>query len=453
MQQTTHTKGKLAGKPAGKLAPALCSLDWRLWIAIMATMLLPSIYQTVRIFFLGQMPDTWAYSIASQSQYLNLFYEVIQEALIVPLYFLLGKSLGNREEFATKVKSGLLLTAAVYALLSLLLIVLAQPLIVFMGQQQHLLEATVSYIRLETVANLFSTLWKFMLVVLVTLGRQKIMYTVLALQMVLSIVLDSFLVSNLPFSLQLGVNGIALSNITVNLLMVALSLLLLKKEGVFQVRSQKNTFLWMKEWWIVGKFSGLESLVRNLAFMLMVVRLVNLVAEQGTYWVANSFIWNWLLLPNLALADVVKKEVGESLDNVAKKTAGYLILTTILSFLWLASIPLWKIFLQHIMNIDDYQLVFQIVLIQTPFYLIFLYNNILDATFTGAGRLDYLFIQTILINGIYYGGLFILYLLGIFRPGLMGICLMFGFGMALDLIPTIIQYRRFLHHHGLKMKL
>lgn len=450
MQQTTPP-----GKFAGKFAPALRSVDWRLWTAIMATMVLPSLYQTVRIFFLGSLPDTYSYSIASQNQYVSLFYEVIQEALIVPLYFLLGKSLGNREEFAAKVKSGLALTAAVYALLSLLLIAAARPLVTFMGQQRDLVAATVSYIRLETLANLFGTLWKFMLAVLVTLGRQKIMYAVLALQMVLSIILDSFLVSDLPFSLQLGVNGIAATNITVNSLMVALSLLLLKREGVFQAGSRKESFkdnfLWMKEWWKVGKYSGLESLIRNLAFMLMVVRLVNLVAEQGTYWVANTFIWNWLLLPSLALADLVKKEVGESLDKVSRKTAGYLALTTILSLLWLATIPLWKPFLQHIMNIADYQLVFRIVLIQTPFYIVFLYNNVLDATFAGAGRLDYLFIQTVLINGIWYGGAFLLYLPGIFRPGLTGICLMFGLGMALDFIPTIVQYRRFLHHHQLKI--
>lgn len=149
----------------------------------------------------------------------------------------------------------------------------------------------------------------------------------------------------------------------------------------------------------------------------------------------------------------MKKEVGESLENVRTKTAGYLALTAILSLLWLASIPLWKPFLQHVMNISDYQLVFTIVLIQTPFYIIFLFNNgVLDSTLSGAGRLDYLFIQTVLINGIYYGGLFLLYLAGIFRPGLIGICLMFGFGMALDLIPTVIQYRRFLRHHGLRIQ-
>lgn len=437
------------------IALSLHYVNWKLWIAIISTMMLPSIYQTVRIFFLGSLSDDSAFSIASQSQYINLFYEVIQEALIVPLYFILGKSLGNKEEFANKVQTGLILTGIIYTILSLIIIIGAGPLIIFMKQQQDLIETTITYIRLETIANLFSTMWKFMLVVLISLGKEKIIYIVLIIQMVLSIIFDSFLISTLPFSLQLGVKGIAITNITINLIMVALAIILLKKEGIFNhinnKISLKEKIIWMKEWLSVGKYSGLESLLRNLAFMLMIVRLVNLVEEQGNYWVANNFIWNWLLLPSLALIDLIKKEVGENINNVASKTLGYIALTTILSILWIASIPLWKPFLQHIMNISDYELVFYIILIQTPFYIIFMYNNVLDGTFAGAGRLDYLFIQTIFINVIYYGILFILYLLGIFSPNITGICLMFGFGIALDFIPTFIQYRRFLRKNNLKI--
>ena len=60
-----------------------------------------------------------------------------------------------------------------------------------------------------------------------------------------------------------------------------------------------------------GGISGLESLVRNLAFMLMIVRMVNVVGEQGTFWVANNFIWGWLLLPVLQLGELIKADVGE----------------------------------------------------------------------------------------------------------------------------------------------
>ena len=45
--------------------------------------------------------------------------------------------------------------------------------------------------------------------------------------------------------------------------------------------------------------------------MLMIVRMVNVVGEQGTFWVANNFIWGWLLLPVLQLGELIKSDCGE----------------------------------------------------------------------------------------------------------------------------------------------
>ena len=67
-------------------------------------------------------------------------------------------------------------------------------------------------------------------------------------------------------------------------------------------------FNWMKEFAKICSISGVESLVRNVAYMVMISRMVNMVGEQGIYWVANNFIWGWLLLPILSLGDLIKKE-------------------------------------------------------------------------------------------------------------------------------------------------
>lgn len=50
---------------------ALKTVNYRLWFAILATMLLPTVYQTVRIFFLGDMPSDSGINIASQLQCAN----------------------------------------------------------------------------------------------------------------------------------------------------------------------------------------------------------------------------------------------------------------------------------------------------------------------------------------------------------------------------------------------
>ncbi|MCF7931340.1 MAG: hypothetical protein K9L02_07520 [Acholeplasmataceae bacterium] len=431
---------------------ALRTVNFRLWIAIALLFLMPAIYQTVRIFFLGDMPGDWGFNIASQLSWINLFYEVIQEAMILPLFFILGKSLLHKVELENKVKSGLLATGVIYLVVSILIVLFARPLVIFMAQEGALIDQTVSYIRLETIAALFSTLTRFIMLVLITLKKDKYMYITLGVQMVLSILLDTFLISSFDFSMNLGVNGIAVANIIVNIFILLIAFLLLSKENINLFKRSKLSFGWMKEWFSVGKYSGLESLLRNFAFMIMIIRMVNVVAEQGNYWVANNFIWQWLLLPALALADVVKKEIGESKENIRSKTFGYLVLTGIFAIVWLLSIPLWKPFLKNVMNVTDYEIVSNIVLIQTGFYLTFIFNSsIFDSTFYGLGKTNYMLIQSICIDGFYYGIAFILYITGVFTPSLLGISLMFGIGMTLDFIPTMILYRRMLNNNKIKI--
>lgn len=416
------------------------SINYRLFAVLMITVLIPTLYQTVRIFFLGDMPADWGVNIASQLSWVNLLYEIIQEAIILPLFYLLGKSVISKDEIQNKVRTGLIISGSVYAFLSVIIVIFARPLCEFMAQDHNLIDATVDYIRLETIASTLSILVKFMTIVFVTLKKDKSMYSILLAQTILSVTLDTFLISGLSFSAKLGVNGIAISNIITAVIMIGLSIVLLKKERIDVFAKEKLSFSWAKEWGKIGLWSGLESFVRNLAFMIMIIKMVNIVSQSGNYWVANNFIWNWLLIPATALYDLIKKETAESTENIRNKTFGYLSLTTVLSLLWFASIPLWKIFLRYVMNVADYETVYHIVFIQSIFYVIYMFNCIFDGTIYGRGKTFYMLVQSICTNCVYYVFMFILYKTGVFVPTLTGISLMFGVGMAFDLLPTIGCY-------------
>ena len=71
-------------------------------------------------------------------------------------------------------------------------------------------------------------------------------------------------------------------------------------------------FNWLKTWSQIGFYSGLESFIKNAVYLVVVLRAMNLLNEQGSYWVANTFIWSWLLLPILPLADLVKQVCKDS---------------------------------------------------------------------------------------------------------------------------------------------
>ena len=234
------------------------TFNWRLWLVLAATLLIPALYQTLRIFFLGDMPGDWGVNIASQLAWVNLLYEIIEEAFILPLFFLLGKSLGSKEELENKTRTGLLISGGAYLILSILIISFARPLCTWMASGPSTMDATVTYIRLESVASTISILSKFITVLLVTLGKDKYMYILLGIQTGLSMLLDTFLISKLPFSANMGVNGIAIANIAVSVVLVVVAILFLKKEDIHVFRRKRLEFGWLKEYGKIGLFSGLE---------------------------------------------------------------------------------------------------------------------------------------------------------------------------------------------------
>ena len=184
----------------------------------------------------------------------------------------------------------------------------------------------------------------------------------------------------------------------------------------------------------------MESLVRNLAYMLMIVRMVNVVNEQGTYWVANNFIWGWLLLPILQLAELIKQDTATDENAVKNKSLAYFTITLAFCFLWVITIPLWKTFMTYVLRFDDVEKLFNLVIILLGFYMLYAVQNVFDATFYGLGKTNYMLFESIVTNSIYYGGAFILYVTGVFVPTLTGIALLFGIGMAFDSVVALGAY-------------
>jgi hypothetical protein len=236
------------------------------------------------------------------------------------------------------------------------------------------------------------------------------------------------------------VNGIGYSNIIVNALLLVVSLVLLSREGIKVFRKAKLNFIWTKEFFKVGGISGVESLVRNVAYMVMIARMVNVVGEQGTYWVANNFIWGWLLLPVLQLGELIKQEVSTDKENVRRHSLGYFSITAFISALWFATIPLWKPFMTHVLCFTDVDKLFGLVMLLVGFYVLYAVQNVFDSTFYGLGKTNYMLFESVVTNTVYYGIAFVLYATGLWTPTLTGIALLFGIGNAFDSLVSAAAY-------------
>ena len=434
-----------------KLKLSLRAINYKLFLALLILGFVPTVYNTVRVFFLGQLPGEWSYSIAGQLSWVNLLYEILNEAILLPLFFFVGTVKNDSREFSNRVRTGMLITFGAYAVLSSVVFVFAEQLLVLMAADPTILAESVTYIRIESIANIFIVLTQFALVALVTVNKSKYLYALTGARLILCVVTDVFLVSDFPISAGLGVNGIGYSNILVNALLLAVSVFLLAQENIRIFAKEKLNFTWAKKFLKVGGLSGVESFVRNISYMVMIARMVNVVSEQGTYWVANNFIWGWLLLPVLQLGELIKQEIATDKDSLQRNTLGYFCITAIICVLWFVSIPIWKSFMAHILGFADVDILFSLVMLLVGFYVLYAFQNVFDATFYGLGKTNYMLFESVVTNTIYYGIAFVLYITGVWVPTLAGIALLFGVGNAFDSIVSLGAYLFLLKKHRISI--
>lgn len=417
------------------------AINIKLWFAFFLVVLIPALQNLVRLHFIGTIPNEWGFNIASQIQWLNILYEILKEGFLIPLFYMLFLSYNkNNKDIENKAISGLSIVFVIHLLLSLFVASFTEELLELANVDHKILKEATKYIRLESFAIVFSISSEYLLIYLATLGKVKDIICFSFIKSILLILSDVFLLANNSYSLNLGINGIAISNLIINILLTIYVLNRSKISSVFSLKNIWHNRNWLGSWFKLGAFSGLESFIRNIVFFIMILGMMNKIGEQGTFWVTNSIIWGILLAPAMALAEVVKRDVASNYKNIISNTRYYILSTTLFSIFWVISIPIWDLFLFNVLKIDN-PLVVHLMIIQTGFYIIFMFNNsVLDATLTGLGLTKYLLYQSIIVNIGYYGIIYILYKLGYIEMSLDSISYIFGGGMLVDMIPTIVLY-------------
>lgn len=411
----------------------LKQFNWRLWSSLCALALIPAIYQTVKTFLISANGESEAFNIIGQMEWFDLINETLQAFLIIPLYSILNKILKNRkEQFAESVFKTGVVSFILYTLFSVGVLIYGSVLTSAMNTDEINISITSTYLRLETFAFMVGIIISFVNVVFVVLGKDKYVYIFLSVRTVLAVISDFLLIPNF------GVYGVAASNIIVNSILALASFGLLHKGGYIKFSIYKNTdIVLFKDWCKIGVFSGMQQFIDNIIYAVMVVKMVNLVAEQGNYWIANNFIWGWLLIPISALAEVIRSDCKEGYKNL--KQSNYHIISSIIVIIWALSVPLWMPFFRYAENLSNAAEIFDIVLKLAPFYIAYAGCAIIDNIFIGLGRTSYNAVNSLIINLGYYGFFFALYLAKSIEFNMNTIILMFGFGMVVHLFISAIQ--------------
>lgn len=415
----------------------LKKFNWKLFFALSSLALIPAIYQTIKTLIISSNNQPEVFDVIGQMEWFDLINETIQAFLVIPLYSILNKILNkDKENFSKWVFKTGVITLVLYSVFSVVVLVYGEVLIKAMNNTDINLSVVSSYLKLETLAFMIGIVVSFINVVFVVVGSSKNVYIFLCVNIVLSLITDLFMIPNF------GVYGIALSNICVNLILSVVSVILLHKQKNIQLsKFTKNDIIVIKSWAKVGVFSGCQQLIDNLIYAVMICKMVNLVSEQGNYWLSNNFIWGWLLIPVSALTEVIRRDCKDGYSTLHKFNYYFIGLCTVL--VWTITIPLWPIFYKYAENLSNANEIFVITLKLVPFYIAYAASAIIDNIFVGLGKTWYNMINSIIINFVYYGVFYILYLTNAITFTLDTIILMFGLGMVCHLIVSIVQEKIF----------
>jgi len=422
----------------------LKSFNWRLFAALCALALVPAIYQTVKTFIISTNNQSEVFDIIGQMEWFDLINETLQAFLIVPLYSILNKIFKHdKENFAKHTFKTGLIAFVIYTLFSIGVLIYGSVLIQAMNPNEIDLATTNHYLQLETVAFMIGIIVSFVNVVFVVVGKDKNVYIFLAINTVLSIIADFVFIPNF------GVYGIAISNIIVNaILSIASFTILYLQKLVKPCRFKKDDLQVLKEWGKIGVFSGVQQFIDNFIYAIMICKMVNMVAEQGNYWVANNFIWGWLLIPISALSEVIRRDCKDGYNNL--KQFNYYFIATVVVLIWAITIPLWTPFYRYAESLSNANEIFLITIKLAPFYIAYAGCAIIDNIFVGLGKTLYNAINSLIINLVYYGIFYILYVTNAITFTMDVIILMFGFGMVVHLAVSLIEEKLFLRRFELK---
>ncbi len=399
--------------------------------------MIPAVYQAVKTFLISASGQIEAFHIIGQMEWFDLINETLQAFLIVPLYSVLNQIFKKQtDRFAGAAFKMGLLVFVLYAVFSIGVFLYGTILIKAMNTDGIEFAAVSRYLYLETAAFMIGIVVNFVNVVFVVTEKHRNVYLFLIIRTLLSLAADFFLIPHL------SIYGAAVSNIVVNTILALASVSLLYTQKHFKFcRFQKSDFTLLKEWCRIGLFSGLNQFLDNFIYAVMVCKMVNMVEEQGNYWLANNFIWGWLLIPISALAEVIRSDCKNGYAEL--KRFNYYFIACAAIVLWALSVPAWKPFFYFAENLHNADEIAALTIKLVPFYIAYAGCAIIDNIFIGLGKTVYNMVNSLIINLGYYGAFYVLALTRAIDFDMNTIILMFGFGMVFHFVISFVEEKIF----------
>ncbi|MDE2718861.1 MAG: MATE family efflux transporter [Chloroflexota bacterium] len=422
--------------------------DWRLFLFIFLFLGLPNVYQLYRVYLVGnELPDTGGLAIVSQWQFVGLVVEVFQEATVLAIFFFLGSQIRNSVDIqldrAKSVFSFIFVASLVF---SVCVFIFRDSFITLIGTSGEIQTQTREFLGISIFSIPFTILAAAIVVLFESLRLRTMVLIMAIVNVLLRFALDSLLFGGYSFSLDAGVVGVGWATLLASfgLFVVGFVLLLWAKEIRLGALRTMPSFADMRDYLRVALGSGGDSLIRNVAFFFMIIRIINTIGSEeiGGFWLANQIIWSFMLVPVLALADSAKAmiaNVAHDLWQVRKLWQSSMVITTGMMIIWIVLVPAFPA-VAGVLSDDLESIKWAVTAFGILFvpYVLFSFNTVMDSVFYGIGRTKYMAYQSIVTNGTVYLAAFLLYLSDIWDPTFEGLMMLFALGILVDTFFTVL---------------
>ena len=418
--------------------------DWRLLGAIFLFLALPHFYRSYSIYLIGNsIPDTGALATVAQWGFIELLLEVIQETFVLAIFFFVGRSvIAGRPGESMRTAVTLVFWDSI--IVAGALITFSGSLVDVIGTPNSIQETTTSFLRVKIAAIPITLLTAAIVIIVETLNRKRLILTVALANVGYRFVFDSLFYGGYPFSLGLGVMGVAWADVFASLSLLITAVLLLRRHLFDDVRTWREIFS-VSGWrtYLGVSRSGIDSLVRNVAYFFLIVRLLNLLGEDaiGGYYLAIHIFWSFLLVPILALSESSKVLVANhsaDITRVRRLWFSSMAISAAIVVVWVLLLPAWRDFATFL-NPNEAIITHSLRTVSLLFvpYVLLAFNLVTDSVFYGIGKTRYMAYQSVVTNGTVYVLAFLAYLTGLWVPTFDTILILFTVGILVDSALTL----------------
>ena len=204
--------------------------DWALYLLIFLYMALPQFYRSYSIYLIGNaIPDTNALATVAQYQFIDLLLEVVQETFVLAIFFFVGKGLQSRVGPGSPIRTSLTLILGVSVVLAAVLFSFSSTFVSIIGTPPAIQDTHAAFFKLKTPAVPVFLLCAASVVIVETVNRKKLIFTLAVMQVIYRFILDSLFYGGYSFSLNAGVLGVAWADVLSSLALLITALILIRR--------------------------------------------------------------------------------------------------------------------------------------------------------------------------------------------------------------------------------